>query len=285
MISKDLDPDTSNAIVKRLESRGKDPVFRSLFDTYFDHLMRHCSNVLEIGAGTGVICRALASRGFPGRLLGSDQSPTFIAAARKLASAEGFTAEQLEFKVADARCLKADVDADDFDGLIMHTLISHVDDPFAVLKAAREVARDGAYLVIVDGDYAGLSYHSIADVELSRLVSEALVTATFAQPGVVRDLPTLLSESGWGLESAHGTCVSEVGRQFSFWKTFAEAYMPRVVGSGLVEDARVAAWWNEQEGLAQTGRCWSPCTGWPALAHGRAPRAATMRCSGGAAPS
>jgi len=46
-----------------LESRGKDPVFRSLFETYFPYLISNCSNVLEIGAGTGVVARALVASG------------------------------------------------------------------------------------------------------------------------------------------------------------------------------------------------------------------------------
>ena len=33
----------------------------------------------------------------------------------------------------------------------MHTLISHVDDPLEVLRAARSVVQPGASLVVVDG--------------------------------------------------------------------------------------------------------------------------------------
>jgi hypothetical protein len=61
------------------------------------------------------------------------------------------------------------------------------------------------------GDYTGLTYHSRAQPERSRAVSAALVEATFAAPRVMRDLPALLSDSGWQLQSARGKCVSEVG--------------------------------------------------------------------------
>eukprot|EP00930_Biecheleria_cincta_P010282 TRINITY_DN11229_c0_g1_i2.p1 TRINITY_DN11229_c0_g1~~TRINITY_DN11229_c0_g1_i2.p1 ORF type:complete len:310 (-),score=56.22 TRINITY_DN11229_c0_g1_i2:27-926(-) len=265
-VSSELDPTTLNAIVTRLESRGKDPVFRSLFDTYFDYVLERCSKVLEVGAGTGVICRALAARSFSGLLVGTDQSSVFIETARKLAIGEGVSGEKLKFLVADARSLKWDVKQNDFDCLIMHTLISHVDDPLSVLKAAREVACEGASLIIVDGDYAGLSYHSSASAALSQTVSAALVTATFASPSVVRDLPSLLSASGWELESAKGTCVSEMGKEFSYWKTFAEAYMPRVIGSGLVDKDKVMAWWDEQRRLAEDGRFFAACTYYKVIA-------------------
>merc|ERR1711860_327064 len=98
-----------------------------------------------------------------------------------------------------------------YDCIIMHTLISHVDNPALILQEARSLARDGATLIIVDGDYAGLSYHSADNAGRAGEASRALVTATFAQPGVVRDLPTLLKASGWRLESAKGKVVSEVG--------------------------------------------------------------------------
>jgi len=192
--------------------------------------------------------------------LGVDQSQVFVDAAAKLAAAEGVSADALRFAVADARTLQADVGSRDFDGVVMHTLISHVDDPLYVLKAAREVAKPGAALVIVDGDYPGLSYHSPTRLQLSESVSKALVKATFAAPSVIRDLPALLSQSGWAVESASGKCVSEIGGEFSYWKTFAEAYMPRVIGSGLMPEADVKDWWAEQLQLAEKRQFFAACT-------------------------
>jgi hypothetical protein len=50
-VSHSLDAETSARIVDRLESRGQDEIFRSLFLGYFAEL-RSCKNVLEIGCGT-----------------------------------------------------------------------------------------------------------------------------------------------------------------------------------------------------------------------------------------
>jgi len=259
-ISNELDDKTSRAIISRLESRGKDARFRSLFETYFPYVIDNCSNVLEIGAGTGVICRALAARGFSGTLVGIDQSPVFISAAQKFAVAEGLETN-VDFKVADARYLGSNMKGSDgFDGVLMHTLISHVEDPALILRAARQVCQPAGTLVIVDGDYPSLSYYHADEMELSQTISEALVKATFASPKVIRDLPRLLSETGWKLESASGICVAEVGTDFSYWKTFAEAYMPRVVGSGLMAEDEVKKWWAGQLDAAEHGQFFASCT-------------------------
>jgi hypothetical protein len=58
-VSHSLDAETSARIVDRLESRGQDEIFRSLFLGYFPDLSS-CQNVLEIGCGTVHAATALA---------------------------------------------------------------------------------------------------------------------------------------------------------------------------------------------------------------------------------
>lgn len=262
-ISSELDEQTSKAIIQRLESRGKDAVFRSLFDTYFPELIKGCSNVLEVGAGTGVICRALKAQGFKGRMLGIDQSEVFINAAKDFAEQEGYQVPaEMDFKVCDARTLCREDLPEGFepDAIILHTLISHVADPMQTLCQIRNLCNPNTLLVLVDGDYFGLNYHSDQNSPLAERMSRALVEATFASPQVVRQLPKLLGKTGWDIESASGKCVSEFGSQFSYWKSFAEAYMPRVKGSGLVEPELVDEWWAEQKALAERDQFFAACT-------------------------
>ena len=277
-ISSQLDDATSKALVARLESRAKDAVFRALFDSYFPQLLALPDGgrrVLEVGCGTGVMGRLLFQRGFRGDVLGVDQSPFFVAEAQRLAAEEGVDHAHVRFAVADARTLAQDLllataeggEASDgapvlFDAVVLHTLISHVDDPAHVLSAVRSVARPGAQLFIVDGDYPSLTYGpgvpqtGVATGEMEA----ALVQATFACPDVVRRLPALLAESGWGDVTAGGTCVAEVGAHFSYWRSFAEAYMPRVKKAGLVEEGAVDAWWSHQKDAAGKGRVFAACT-------------------------
>merc|ERR1719498_2084352 len=148
----------------------------------------------------------------------------------------------------------------------MHTLISHVPDPAEALRTARHLVPPGAMLVIVDGDYPGLHYQSAENPRVSETMSKALVEATFASPGVVRALPKLLAQTGWRLEKAVGTCVAEFGKDFSYWKSFAEAYMPRVKGSGRVEPEIVDEWWADQRRLADEHQFLAACTYYPIFA-------------------
>jgi ubiquinone/menaquinone biosynthesis C-methylase UbiE len=46
----------------------------------------------------------------------------------------------------------------EFDIVILHTLISHADDPARVLGEARRVVRPGGTVAVFDGDYASLTF-------------------------------------------------------------------------------------------------------------------------------
>jgi ubiquinone/menaquinone biosynthesis C-methylase UbiE len=56
----------------------------------------------------------------------------------RLATEEG-VGDRVEFRAGDTRSL--DVPADTFDAVIAHTLVSHVDDPLAVIKEPRSRMR------------------------------------------------------------------------------------------------------------------------------------------------
>lgn len=267
-ISDQLDEETSCAIVSRLESRGKDAVFIALFDTYFKDLLalpQGQQRVLEVGSGTGVLGRRLFHQGFRGEIVGVDQSSFFVKEAQRLASEECVDGNVVRFAVADARALQEQLQSAGFDQLfdcvILHTLISHVEDPASVLRSVRAVVKPGAMMFIVDGDYPSLTYGVAAGGAAEGEVEQALVQATFVSPNVVRQLPGLLTANGWaGPMAAQGTCVSEVGAQFSYWKSFAEAYMPRVKKSGLVEPDSVDLWWVAQKLAASEGKFFAACS-------------------------
>lgn len=254
MVSNTLDDETSARIVERLESRGQDEIFRSLFLGYFPEL-RRCSNVLEIGCGTGVVLRALvADSDFHGRVTGADQSPAFLEAARRLAAEEGCPSDRISFVEADAQQpAAAALGEAAYDAVVMHTLISHVSDPAAVLAEAATLAAPGALLVVMDGDYGSLTYAHPEDLELGRRMDQALVTSVFNQPNAIRDLASMLPAAGWQLEDVRSQCVSEVGGEASYWVSFANAYMPRIVQSGVVDEATVEGWWQAQTDALAAG--------------------------------
>src|SRR5687768_6176659 len=102
----ELDPATTEAFITRLEFRGRDPTFVGFREAYLARLaLPPDAAVLDPGCGTGVLARALAARaGAGGRLVGVDQSPVLLAAARRLAEEEGVAA-RLDFRLGDAHRL------------------------------------------------------------------------------------------------------------------------------------------------------------------------------------
>ena len=82
-------------------------------------------------------------------------------------------------------------------------------------------------------------------------MDEALVTAVFAQPDAMRGLPQMLPAAGWALEEVRSKCVSEVGKDASYWVSFGEGYLPRVVAAGLFDQPTADRWWaGQMEALA-----------------------------------
>ena len=128
-----LDEPLLEVLVTRLEARGKHPYFKSMLAEYLGVMhLENAETVLDMGCGTGVASRALARRPeFTGKVHGVDFSPYLITAAAQLAAEQGLD-DRIDFGVGDTRTL--DFPSDQFDAVIAHTLMSHVDDPLVVLK-------------------------------------------------------------------------------------------------------------------------------------------------------
>eukprot|EP00732_Lithocolla_globosa_P000436 Lithocolla_globosa_v1_NODE_133_length_5886_cov_43.511748.p2 type:complete len:290 gc:universal NODE_133_length_5886_cov_43.511748:3981-3112(-) len=259
-ISSQLDKDTTEALITRLESRGKDSIFRSTFESYFP-LLSSCENVLEVGCGTGVVVRALAaSPGFKGQVTGVDQCVPFLEKAKSLS----LSLNNLRFVCANATTLLEDlrqggVENIHFDAIILHTLISHVTEPERVLTSCRDIASMSCKLIVTDGDYSCLSYHHPSDPKLATKMSAGLVQATFAQPTIMRDIFSLLPSAGWKSVSVSGQCVVEAGQTASYWLSFARAYLPRVKASGLATEEEAEQWWKAQQQAVQDGTFFACC--------------------------
>jgi len=259
----ELDRAAIDRLIARLEGRAKDAVFTRLFDKYAARIDPGPSGqVLEVGCGTGATTRALARRtDFSGRAVGVDQSPHFVDAARRFARDEGVTTK-VEFHVGDAH----DLDYPDasFDVVFAHTLISHVTDPEAVLGEMVRILRPGGTLAIFDGDYASMTYGH-PDHELGRRMDAALVTASFNNPRIMRDLPRLMPGFGLALREAWGDAVVEIGSG-SYFKSFVETYAPYIIKAGLAPADTVDAWLAAQRQSMEDETFFAACTYYTYLA-------------------
>ena len=89
--TRELGEPALTAMIARLEQRGGHPSFAAMLHAYLDRLpLAAARSVLDLGCGTGVAARAVASRPeFAGRIVGIDLSPHMVAAARRRAARAG----------------------------------------------------------------------------------------------------------------------------------------------------------------------------------------------------
>ena len=252
----ELDVSAIGRLIARLEGRARDVVFTRLFDKYAGHLAPHPSaRVLEVGCGTGATVRALARRAdFLGKAVGVDQSAPFIDAARRFARDENL-GDRVDFLVGDAH----DLDFPDatFDAVFAHTLISHVTDPETVLREMARVVRPGGLVAVFDGDYASLTY-AFADHGFGQQMDAALATASFNNPRIMREMPGLIPRLGLQMRMAWGDAVAEIGTG-SYFRSFAETYVPFVVKAGLFSADSAEAWLRAQHQSMEDGTFFASC--------------------------
>jgi SAM-dependent methyltransferase len=250
------DDATLQRFVERLEFRGADPTFVGYREAYLDAMgLPGDASVLELGSGTGVVARSVAARpGFAGRVVGIEQSPALVEAARRLAADEGLGG-RVEFLVGDAHAPElpdASVDA-----VIAHTLLTHVTDPAAVLAAAARVVRPGGLVAIFDGDYSSWTW-ACSDPELAGQMEDALRAVIASKPRVMRDLPALLRVAGLTLARSHAHVYAEIG-QGRYFLSLADAYAPLVLRAQLMPPARVERWVAEQHRAQEEETFFAAC--------------------------
>jgi SAM-dependent methyltransferase len=177
-----------------LEVRAADAQQQAMLDAYLADLSIKDARVLEIGCGTGAICRRLARDA--AEVTGIDPSPVFVERARALAPG-------IRFEVADGQALPFPDDS--FDVAIFHTVLCHIPDPAAALREARRVARR---LGVFDGDYDTTSV-AIGDRDPLQACAEATVAGLVHDRWLVRRLPALLADTGWTLSRQAGYAYTE----------------------------------------------------------------------------
>jgi len=234
-----MDAVVLETIAARLEFRGTDEGFARRSQAYFPRLpLPHARRILALGCGTGIEVRALRRLTRPETAItGVDHSPALIDAARRLTADEGLS-DNVTYQVGDAH--HTPHGDEEFDIVVMHTLISHVDDPLQVLREARRLVRPGGTVAIFDGDYASLTF-AYPDHALAKTIEEKLIQLIVANPRIMRDLPRLLREVGLELVQAEGTLYADIGTS-RFWVSATESYGVLLARSGLLPQALVDDW-------------------------------------------
>lgn len=245
-----LDETSLEAIVARLEARGRHPFFQKMLGEYLDVMRIDAARtVLDLGCGTGVAARAVAGRqDFFGTILGIDMAPVLVETADRLSREEGL-AEKISFRTGNTHSL--DLKDGEFDAVVAHTLLSHVSDPLATLKEARRVLKPGGVIGIFDGDYASMTFGH-EDPEKGRAHDEALVAAMITQPRVMRQLPRMLREAGLELVGSFPYVLAEVG-QADFWAPALKSFRTLLPKAGAMSEADANSWVDYLEKASANG--------------------------------
>ena len=234
-VTDKLDDAALGTIAARLESRGQHPVYLRMMDTYLDAMrIDDAKAVIDLGCGTGVASRRIARRsGFSGHVTGIDRSPYLIDAAKGLAGDENLT-----FRIGDTQSL--DLGDGEFDAVVAHTVISHVDSPIAMLAEVARIAKPGSSIGIFDGDYASLTFGH-PDPDRGKRDDEALIAALVTNPRVMRQMPVLVRETGLELVAVFPHVLAEVGKA-DFWLPAIEAFGKLMPTAGAMTAAEASAW-------------------------------------------
>lgn len=234
----DIDDDKQSMIADRLEMRAAMPKFVAVRDAYFEAIdLPSVGRLLELGCGTGAVCRAIATwPGFEGEVTGSDLSKSLIDTAKRLTDAVGI--EGIRYLQADGQGSTAH--QGDYDLVLGHTVISHVDDPNAFLSEALRLVRPGGRVVIHDGDYASMTFDTGAP-EYDRDLPAKYFDAIIANPFVMREMPRRLSQLGVKSYEATGAMVLEAGTG-EYFPGIIRNYASIAVAAGVVSDDETEGW-------------------------------------------
>ena len=247
-ITDKLEDGLLDVMVSRLEARGAHWFFQKVLREYLDAMdIDSASVVLDMGCGTGVAARTIARRAnFSGRVTGIDLSPYLVEAAKRLADEQGLgnqvegLGSQVEFRSGDTREL--DIPDGEFDAVVAHTLVSHVQEALTMLNEATRVIKPGGLIAIFDGDYASMTF-ALDDPVESKRYEEALIRAIVTSPRVMRQMPRLIQQAGLEMVRVLPYIMAEVG-EGDIWLSAIDAFGKLAPKSGAMTEAEASSWAN-----------------------------------------
>ena len=161
---------------------------------------------LDVGCGPAFLaCELGREIGPDGRIVGLDESPEMLEAARARIAREGL-ADRVEVQAGDAARLPFPAAAFDFVTVVQVYL--YVPDVAGALAEAARVLRPGGRLAVVDTDWDSCVWLT-ADRERNRRVMDAR-GRHFVQQHLPTRLPGLLGRAGLALERAEAIPVLEL---------------------------------------------------------------------------
>lgn len=187
----DLDSATQQRLADVLEARGADPQQQTLRASFLDTVQFQAgARVLEVGCGTGVLIRKLATLPNVTSVTGVDPASSLLAKAREFAK----HLSNVRFQEADARSLP--FNDHEFDVVVFDSTLSHVPHPEGALIEAFRVLSPAGWLALFDGDYATTTV-ALHDHDPLQTCVEAMMGNSVNDRWVMRRSPALVRRCGF----------------------------------------------------------------------------------------
>jgi len=201
-----------------LELRGADTQQTEMRESYLSLLeLPGGAQALEVGCGTGVVSRYLASLDRVASVIGIDPSSVFVDKARRLS--QGLSG--IAFETGDARSLPFDEAC--FDLVVFHTSLCHIPTPETALEEAKRVLRPGGLLAIFDGDYASATV-ALDEHDPLQSAVEAMVGGFVENKWLIRQMPRVMAKLGFILKDF---------RSYGYTAVTDASYMLTLIDRGI----------------------------------------------------
>lgn len=239
---RDVDAQTPLSVEKLargLEERGRTHTQVRLRRRFLRFVpVRRGEVVLEVGAGTGVVARDLATMVGPrGHVVGIDPSRALLRIARTLCGRHPAGA-RITLRAGDGARLP--FVAARFDVAVALTVILHVAEPLAVVREMARVVKPGGRVGLQDQDF-GVVAATHPDRALTDRILDGVAAKLYEEPYSGRRLPGLLREAG--LERARLlTDVYQDTTLEPFTKLFLERRAEAAVTYGIVDTDTAKRW-------------------------------------------
>ncbi|MEX2426183.1 MAG: methyltransferase domain-containing protein, partial [Thermomicrobiaceae bacterium] len=157
--------------------------------------------------------------------------------------------ERIEFRTGDTRSL--DFSDGQFDAVVAHTLISHVEEPLVTLKEAARVLKPGGTITIFDGDYASLTF-ALSDPEKGKRYDEKLISAVVTRPYIMRQMSRLIRDARLETTRFFAYVMAEMG-EADFFLPGIESFEKLGPQSGAVTEEEAVSWVAELKKSSDEG--------------------------------
>jgi ubiquinone/menaquinone biosynthesis C-methylase UbiE len=186
-----VDPKTIEQLANVIELRAAEPRQAQMREQFVNGIpLANGAKVIEIGCGTGAVCRTIASRVEVAEVVGVDPSTGFLDKARKLAP----DTAKLQFVEGDGR--KVSYPDSSFDAAVFYTTLCHVPSPDLALAEAYRLVKPGGWLAALDGDYSTTSVATGSIDPLQSCAAAAMETLV-NDPWLARRLTAMVYRAGF----------------------------------------------------------------------------------------